>query len=326
MSIRTLLLVVAFGVLAAAGAILLGPQTSVVETPASKTPTVAPDAEPTFRELALRLLTPRYGALSADVDVTVGGLPALLEGEIPIPENARVVGSFARRPESGPTETQRDGQSATVTIRPALPSADVVLDVPMSVEAALAFYQTELLERGWQRRERPRPAQGGFVASTPGTGRTYCRDDGSAYLRVYANERSSAPTDVRLSWHERQVNSPCEQPAIRRGMDRGPIPSLTAPDGSQTTGMGGGGGSDHAETYMTLLTSLDAPALLAHYEMQLTEAGWRKLDSGASGPLAWSTWEVRDEDGRRWHGLMFAIDFPEQSSERYVYLRVDPAR
>jgi hypothetical protein len=47
------------------------------------------------------------------------------------------------------------------------------------------------------------------------------------------------------------------------------------------------------------------------------------LDSGQSGQIAWSTWELRDKDGTSWKGLFFALDLPGTPPHRFVYVRVD---
>jgi hypothetical protein len=71
------------------------------------------------------------------------------------------------------------------------------------------------------------------------------------------------------------------------------------------------------------VTDQSASTLAAFYGDQLAKAGWAKQDSGQSGAVAWSTWLVRDKDGKNWRGMFFALDLPGTPPQRFVYVRVD---
>lgn len=324
---RTWLIMLAVGIVAVAGYLLTQPHMSASSSGSDAAEEVAKsertteaasrvgqaEGQPTFRQLAMRLLSTGTAQDSAQVEVDVGQIPDWLAEVVPLPEQAKVIGTYVRRanPDSTPPATHQA-------------QASVVLDVPMPSEAVSEFYGQRLPDRGWDRHQRGPPQRSGFVPSLSNEGQTFCETDGSAYLRINAYERDAAPTDVRVSWHEGEVYSPCDEPDVRAGgMDREPIPSLVAPQGSRTTGAGGGGGSDRKTTRVTLITDLDVSALLKHYESQLMDADWRKLSNNSSGPLAWSSWQLQDDQGQPWRGLLFGINLPGESATRHVYLRVD---
>jgi len=85
----------------------------------------------------------------------------------------------------------------------------------------------------------------------------------------------------------------------------------------------GGGGSDNYYSNAMVRTDLDPAALGVYYATQLRDAGWTARGEGHEGPVAWSAWTFRDEDGEEWRGLLFALRRPEVADEYVVYLRAD---
>jgi hypothetical protein len=144
-------------------------------------------------------------------------------------------------------------------------------------------------------------------------------------LSVNASADRGQPTDVRLNLNTSKTQGyPCFQQPGAGPMSNQLIPRLVAPSGAQQVeGGGGGSGSRSSYTTASYATDQSASALASFYGDQLTQAGWTKLDSGQSGQIAWSTWELRDKDGTSWKGLFFALDLPGIPSHRFVYVRVD---
>ena len=72
--------------------------------------------------------------------------------------------------------------------------------------------------------------------------------------------------------------------------------------------MGGGGGIDQWRSSAGLVTALDLAAVAAHYARQLERVGWTRRSGDEGGSvLAWSAWDVVDEDGELWQGMLFIV-------------------
>jgi hypothetical protein len=103
--------------------------------------------EVTLRELAIRLLSPRYpGAESMQVtDLLPGQLPPSLPIELPLPADVRLIGSVLR------------GRDSTT-----------LFDTQQTPEQLLAFYHERMSALGWTEQEQFLPTYGGgFVQATP---------------------------------------------------------------------------------------------------------------------------------------------------------------
>jgi hypothetical protein len=104
--------------------------------------------EATLRELAIRLLSPRYpGAESMQVtDLLPGQMPPDPPIELSLPPGARLIGSVIR------------GQDSTT-----------IFDTDLTSEELLAFYRERMTAIGWTEQEQfPSPQQqSGFVHAMP---------------------------------------------------------------------------------------------------------------------------------------------------------------
>lgn len=254
-----------------------------------------------WHELALRLLSEeRPDGGRAELRLFAGEIPEDVPTAIPVPEGMAVVGGMVR-------SEARYGEAET----------EVVMDAPVGVEAVLEAYRGLMLsgewsgqgwtERGWHSRE-----ERGFASRPVLESVVFCRGRHGPAIIVNADASGAGGSKVRLLLIPAGRDTPCaeEDP----GWDRRPasvIPLLTAPPGSY--GIDGGSASygGNAESATTALkTDLSPAELAAHYASQFEAAGWTRLGDGSDGPLAWSSWEVTDEDGGVWKGVFFAARFP----------------
>jgi hypothetical protein len=109
-------------------------------------------------------------------------------------------------------------------------------------------------------------------------------------------------------------------------MDQGMslIPSLKAPRGARMTGGGGGSSSDGSAYSSTdMESSLTAEELLAHYNAQLEQAGWKMVDQGLSDVVGWSTWRLADKAGKEWGGTLMVMEKPLTPERRFALLSVE---
>lgn len=259
-----------------------------------------------WRELALRLLSEqRPDGARAELRLFAGEIPENVPTAIPVPEGMAVVGGMVR---SG----ARYGEAET----------EVVMDAPVGAEAVLETYRALMrseewsgqgwTERGWHSRE-----ERGFASRPVLESAVFCRGRRGPALVVNADAggvplREDGGSKVRLLLIPAGRDTPCADED--RGWSRSPasvIPLLTAPPGSYEIDGGSssyGGDAENATT--SLRTDLSPEELAAHYASQFEAAGWTRVGEGSDGPLAWSSWEVPDEDREVWKGVFFAARFP----------------
>lgn len=282
-------------------------QTSAIEAPVGQTGAVGKvevtgGDEATLREFIQRYLTPVYpGAPTGDTKVRIGKLPEEMPVEIPLPEGARVVASV-QQPQ---------------------PYTQIILDVPQTPEEITAFYAKALSENGWQ--PAPQGSQGGGFVGPADVGERYCLKEGEAYLEIMSLEKGEGPTDVRLNLSSQANYQVCQErgpESMEQGMSL--IPSLKAPSGARMTGGGGGGGSDGSAYSSTdMESSLTAAELLAHYNAQLEQAGWKMVDQGLTDVVGWSTWKLTDKDGKEWGGTLMVMEKPLIPERRFALVSVE---
>lgn len=272
------------------GAIL----SALVCLPASAQPETVP------RELALRLLG-IYGEPSSGL--YVGRLPPgdRRFARLPLPENARVLGS----------SSTGDRQFSL---------SSVYLNVTGTVEDALRFYSARLPRAGWERQVRS--GQAGFLADTASfpASRGFCRGD--TVLDVSARRRAGV-VQVDLGMYRADPSySPCS-PAAAQGPPEPPLPPLRPPAGSRTLNVEPayaqyeGFGTPN----IALGSDLSALEVRASYDRQLSEAGWQPQADGQDGPVTWSQWTFRAR-GAAWSGLLNVVSDPAFPNRHLAQLLV----
>ncbi len=275
----------------------------------SPTPTSAPTATPvadtaTLQTLLQRMVGDSYpGAPSQEAQIYVGKLPDKLPIDLPLPDGSRVIGSVVRGEES----------------------IQIVLDASQAPDRVLDFYRQRMLAAGWSAQDQSAAPSGGFVPSSILTGLTLCQSRSGPSLFINASAESGQPTDVRLNLNTNKTQAyPCSPQPGGLSPTEQLLPRLVAPAGARQI-EGGSGSSSTGSSYNSATLAIDqnAAALAAFYGDQLTQAGWTKQDSGQSGPVAWSTWDLPDKQRTSWKGLFFALDLPGTPPRRFVYVRVD---
>jgi len=251
-------------------------------------------------ELAGRLLLPSYYGQQDNAKYELQLFPAALPPDpkidLPQPAGARLVGSSLRLRNGAPT------------------TLDAVLDVPASTPDVAGLFEQELTKLGWTTAPNRGQSQGGgFVPSGMNVSRTYCKGEQPPWYSVSVFQLPSAPFDVRA--HIDFVNpslgfggtytGPCSAqqavPAGGGGLNK--LPTLRAPDGVVLRGGGGGmSGGDRQSSDAGAVSKLSVGDIESGFEQQLVAAGWTRLAASASGPVAWSTWQLPG-DGN-WRGLL----------------------
>ena len=256
--------------------------------------------EAALREFVERWLGSTYPGVPADhITVYLGSLPPELSYDLPLPEDAVVIGSVRQ-------------------VR--FDNVQVILETSLPVEAALAFYEDSLPAAGWAAATNAAYG-GGFVSSEAGS--TYCLGEETS-LNLQVGAWPSGATDVRIYTFSGQGYSPCT-PDQQYGQDpvSALLPSLVSPPGAQMTSSGGGGsGMTDGYNEAHLITDLPAGEVAAHFNEQLIAAGWTPLESGGSEGHAWSTWSVTDEEGQAWSGTLVVLEVPPGGGTIFAYIRV----
>ena len=257
--------------------------------------------EAALQEFVEHWLGSTYSGQPADqITVYIGNLPPDLPYDLPIPENARVIGSVR--------------QSQYLTIQ-------VILETTRSPEEILAFYEERLPELGWQA-VTSEIYGGGFVSGELGT--TYCHGEDTS-LNIQAGVWPSGSTDVRIYTFSNYDYSPCHSDR-QYGYDSisSLIPTLKSPPGAQMGSIGGGGSSGTTDAYneTQLTTDLTAGEVAAYYNAQLLDSGWTLLENGESEGHAWSSWSFTDEGGQAWSGTLILLEVPPGSDTLFAYIQI----
>ncbi|TFH66528.1 MAG: hypothetical protein E4G90_03060 [Gemmatimonadales bacterium] len=187
-------------------------------------------------------------------------------------------------------------------------------DIPLDPEKTVEFFRDALAQNGWEAQEsldsRLNSFESGAVA-------VFCREEDISMMLEVALYRDGV-TAVRMFIQESGAFRCHGQGWPRKVGALGVLPALTAPEGStwespQVFVARSGGGLDQpglVKAAVTWSTGLDAKSAEEHFRNQLAQAGWVLKERGGGGPVAWSTWDVKDEPGGSWDGLLVVIRLP----------------
>jgi len=279
--------------------LLLMGTTTLPEPAHTQTPTANDEA--VSRQLVLRLLS----GPGSEAQLFVGRLPDHLPVELPLPAGAKVLGSLERN-----LQSQQN--------------FEILLDVAQSPEQAQAFYEARLPAAGWHELP-PFPGLRGFVPSgfSPGKQSRFCKGVDGPSVSIVANAVQNAPTDLRLNLNTNSDNSSCEQQQRELGsVGEIPLPNFSSPPNTRTLSRGGGGSSKGYDSKALLETELNGQTLAANYAAQLKQAGWRPSAGGQSGPMTWSSWTLKDQQGRSWQGMLSLLQMSEQPHQYFASVTV----
>ena len=264
--------------------------------------------QPTELELLHRLMTSSpFIAVERPVELVVGGLPAGLVDEVPLPSGARLVGSKL---------TSHRGR---------LDELQVVLDATGNPAEVLSTYEQELRERGWELFEDlPGPMHGGFSPGPARDARMLRRGGQGPVLWVAAGLLGGALTDLRLrlDWQmPRHLDERRGNLMGMSGLNR--MPRLHPPQGVALETQGGGGGGGRWNSEARVDTDLTVADLEAHFASQLAEAGWTRVSGRADDVVGWSSWRLPGEG--EWRGLLLVLA-AFSPNERSLTLRIEETK
>lgn len=229
-------------------------------------------------ELARRIISEhQYAAMH------VGEVPERLG--IPVPENARIVGSVIRGVEEDP-----DGATA-------------YLDVPGAVEEIRARFDELFKVRGYQPKPHGafgRPGGGGFQHTMMPTrmaqGAMYCAGEDAPFYTLGIGAGDPAP--VSVMWNRGQMGwNPCSSRPPGHGMgEMEEIPSLSAPPGVMVQGGGGGGSPGAWYAHGIAFTDMPPGALLDHFATELERLGATPIAREDGPSASWGRWKIPTKD------------------------------
>jgi hypothetical protein len=247
-------------------------------------------------ELVQRLLIYPYPEGPTDVELLPGRLPDAQVAEIPIPRDARLVGSAI----------YRRGRDVS--------SVDIVTQIDRDTVAVTREYEAQLRSTGWEIFERI-GGIGGFVPSDFAP-RRFTRVRGGPALIVDAIERGGDATELRLGldWGVRQQVPRSHGPEIMQH-----VPSLVAPPGVHVDGGGGGGGDSNWTSSGTARTDMPVGELEGYFAAQLSHAGWTRITGNRDDRAAWSAWNVPVHN--RWIGLLMVVSFDSRERSLALYVQ-----
>lgn len=251
--------------------------------------------EAALRHFLARWLAPAFPADSASgMTVTIGAIPDDLPFRLPLPPDTSVVGALIGGPNLG---------------------TQILLETRQSAAQSSQFFQRIFEAQGFV--QPLNPVRGsGFTSSDPAI--TLCRDEDNLALSIFALPHDELPADVRISIQS-QDHSLCQQSKQDGSRAQGLLPTLSQPAGSSMSG----GGDGDAYTMADLVSELSPAELSDHYAGQLAAAGWQQVEVGDDGPVAWSAWNLTDDDGNAWSGLLVIVSKPGSETGRLALLRVD---
>jgi hypothetical protein len=264
--------------------------------------------EDAIRELAVRLLTFHHSLLLAgqrvqEPQLLVGQLPTDLPLELPLPEGSRLLGSLA------------------------VENPMIAIDTQLAGEDVVTFYRERLTTAGWTVPEHYGPPQGGFVHSSMANHAmaTFFAPDDRSMLTVMTAPAPGGRTTVQLTLQGEAAEFRPRQ--MRHGPDfMVVLPSIRGPKGAMQMPRGSSGGPDSAESSAALETDFDLAAVSIHYVDELERDGWRRLDAGTSGPVAWSVWSFVDTEGTTWQALLLILQRPSRHGKYALTLSAERER
>ncbi|NJN56711.1 MAG: hypothetical protein HC879_04045 [Leptolyngbyaceae cyanobacterium SL_5_9] len=278
--------------------------------------TVAQPAPENEAALLREMLRARYAFDGQEnVQILVGQLPESLPDDLPLPEEAQIIGSIVK----------------TGSIAGGTDSTEILLRVNQSPEETYSLYQQQLLDEGWQVEEAPE-IDGGFLArdavnspqvsSSRNSFGSFCSPSQTAHLYIdtaQSQTNSSAILKLTLNsvYSETQPLFPFE---CSLGIEYAPLPALTLPANAKFISGGSSSFSnDEASSDAVIETDLDAESLINHYANQLQQAGWTQVETSEVGL---SRWSFQDEEGRDWQSLLIIAEIPGIPDQYASYVRV----
>jgi hypothetical protein len=266
-----------------------------------------------LRQLVTRLLSQQFGyagATEKEPQLLVGRIPLDFPIALPLPDDTHIIGSVVSR---RLTSIMYDTQV----------SSDDVMDLYYQRMAALGWeavnmptvadrQQARMQHGGFQHNSRRRPTNHYEI---------FMKDEQGPGLTVTTGQAPDGLTSVQVGLHT--YEHPEQSPLFHRRYGLfSMIPPLYPPEGDYQRSGGGSSGNGAAHTTATLTSGLDLPAVAAHYNAQLREAGWVSSSDGGTGKeAAWSVWRFTDKDGQPWQGIFIALTHPDTPHDYFLVVQ-----
>lgn len=244
------------------------------------------------------------------VTVYVGILPPDMPFELPLPEDAILIGSIDRGELGG---------------------TDVILEVPQPAASITQFYVDTLTDDPWTLLDSM-PGATGFV-NQESTMRQFCYGDDEAALMVNAAETGDNTSDAHLYVFAPAQGYLCH-PLTEANLPPSDdpyalLPQLKTPEGvtlvpNFSAGGGGSGqpGYRSASNGAMLQSDLEIAAIAEAYNQQLKAAGWKQIESESGENMAFSGWMVTSPKGAELSGTFSLAANPLVEGQYMAFVMV----
>ncbi|HXT16517.1 MAG TPA: hypothetical protein VN706_12845 [Gemmatimonadaceae bacterium] len=192
---------------------------------------------------------------------------------------------------------------------------------PMEIVRAL------VTRAGYSRFQQMPPKTGGFVATDPPPGipEQYCK--ASTMVTFGAVDSLHAPRVIAIDVVDGEgARQSCTQQPDMSMMRHLPVtvPPLTPPPGATTTGGGGSSWSGSGGTVTSsVVTTIPADSVLAHYARQLVAGGWKaEGKAAAANGIAVQKFSFRDADAD-WSAALIVLAAGDRRELKIEYARID---
>lgn len=256
--------------------------------------------EEALREFIDRFIKPAYnGSFYGERLVLIEKLPEDLPFDLPLPEDHRIIGSVIQGSVYG--------------------GPQIILDVGLSPEEVMEFYDAELTGDEW--RVAPDPGLRGFRDGQY-LGKSFCYNEDEAYLTINPVEMETGMTSLRvhIDMDSEGQYTPCNNSYFGgSGYEiwHGLIPDLVVPGiRIQESSTGGVGSGEEQHVTANFKTSLSAEEIISRYNEQLIEAGWEMVGENNLANFSFSQWQIVDGNDEEWSGLLVVIG-QEHASDKY---------
>lgn len=242
-----------------------------------------------IREFLLRTLR-TTGPAGDHVTVYIGSLPDDLPFELPLPDDAQIIGSITHS---------------------AFGNTEVIFDTAAGPKDLVTFFTDALSGDAWQANTNMPGMQGGFVQQEIST-ISFCYNTSEAWVTVNSSAVDDGLTDAHI-----YIASPgdaymCGGNEINMAGDAyAMLPELRTPEGVEIlptgiSGGGGGGAPGQRSANMSVVLGTERPVadVIADYNTQLEAAGWTNVMMESGVGFAWSGWTFTDETGTIWGGTL----------------------
>jgi hypothetical protein len=268
--------------------------TETAEIVAEATPAITPVSvnvvggdEASLRILLRAILASfTVGPATEAITATVGTLPTL-PINLNLPPSVAVVGSVVRTGDFGGTQ--------------------IFYAAPASADDLVEDVRQQLSTQGFTAPEAMGAPGGVFLSSQPEISILCSTDDELLVNLGTVVLNNTVILQVSLN-PIGTGGDPCSpDPMQGMGLGYGILPQLQPLAGALVRGSGGSSSGDRISATADIQTELTADVVAAHYEDQLEEAGWERIDDTSSEAIAWSAWTFSDEDDNEWNGTFYIV-------------------